>query len=119
MVASMRSRAGSHRSASAAEQARRLAKNITAAIAAGLHLFVMRAEYSKRNSGATERLRSHYSPMGIHHRTQVQFGTIQSLFLPQPWRILSARFWMEFVSLKGQLLLDNGRLEGSFFHRTV
>lgn len=26
---------------------------------------------------------------------------------------------MEFVSLKGQLLLDNGRLEGSFFHRTV
>jgi len=26
---------------------------------------------------------------------------------------------MEFKSLKGQLLLDNGRLEGSFFHRTV
>src|SRR6185503_9421490 len=26
---------------------------------------------------------------------------------------------MEFVSLKGQLLLDNGRLHGSFFHRTV
>lgn len=26
---------------------------------------------------------------------------------------------MEFVSLKGQLVLDNGRLEGSFFHRTV
>jgi putative transcriptional regulator len=26
---------------------------------------------------------------------------------------------MEFVSLKGQLLLDNGRLQGSFFHRTV
>ena len=26
---------------------------------------------------------------------------------------------MEFKSLKGQLLLDNGRLQGSFFHRTV
>jgi putative transcriptional regulator len=26
---------------------------------------------------------------------------------------------MEFTSLKGQLLLDNGRLGGSFFHRTV
>jgi putative transcriptional regulator len=26
---------------------------------------------------------------------------------------------MEFVSLKGRLLLDNGRLQGSFFHRTV
>jgi len=26
---------------------------------------------------------------------------------------------MSVVSLKGQLLLDNGRLEGSFFHRTV
>jgi putative transcriptional regulator len=26
---------------------------------------------------------------------------------------------MEFESLKGQLLLDNGRLHGSFFHRTV
>jgi putative transcriptional regulator len=26
---------------------------------------------------------------------------------------------MEFASLKGQLLLDNGRLQGSFFHRTV
>jgi putative transcriptional regulator len=26
---------------------------------------------------------------------------------------------MAFKSLKGQLLLDNGRLEGSFFHRTV
>jgi putative transcriptional regulator len=26
---------------------------------------------------------------------------------------------MEFVSLKGQLLLDNGGLQGSFFHRTV
>jgi len=26
---------------------------------------------------------------------------------------------MAFQSLKGQLLLDNGRLQGSFFHRTV
>jgi putative transcriptional regulator len=26
---------------------------------------------------------------------------------------------MAFKSLKGQLLLDNGRLQGSFFHRTV
>ena len=26
---------------------------------------------------------------------------------------------MEFKSLKGQLLLDNGRLQGSFFHRSV
>jgi putative transcriptional regulator len=26
---------------------------------------------------------------------------------------------MPFKSLKGQLLLDNGRLQGSFFHRTV
>jgi putative transcriptional regulator len=26
---------------------------------------------------------------------------------------------MGFDSLKGQLLLDNGRLQGSFFHRTV
>jgi putative transcriptional regulator len=26
---------------------------------------------------------------------------------------------MAFESLKGQLLLDNGRLQGSFFHRTV
>ena len=26
---------------------------------------------------------------------------------------------MEFVSLKGQLILDHGRLQGSFFHRTV
>ena len=26
---------------------------------------------------------------------------------------------MKFASLKGQLLLDNGRLQGSFFHRTV
>lgn len=26
---------------------------------------------------------------------------------------------MAFVSLKGQLLLDNGRLQGSFFHRSV
>ncbi len=26
---------------------------------------------------------------------------------------------MAFKSLKGQLLLDNGRLHGSFFHRTV
>jgi putative transcriptional regulator len=26
---------------------------------------------------------------------------------------------MDFKSLKGQLLLDNGRLQGSFFHRTV
>jgi putative transcriptional regulator len=27
--------------------------------------------------------------------------------------------FMAFKSLKGQLLLDNGRLQGSFFHRTV
>ena len=26
---------------------------------------------------------------------------------------------MEYKSLKGQLLLDNGKLQGSFFHRTV
>lgn len=30
-----------------------------------------------------------------------------------------AEVFMEFDSLKGQLLLDNGRLHGSFFHRTV
>jgi len=31
----------------------------------------------------------------------------------------TAEVFMAFASLKGQLLLDNGRLQGSFFHRTV
>lgn len=32
---------------------------------------------------------------------------------------IGAKISMAFKSLKGQLLLDNGRLHGSFFHRTV
>src|SRR5687767_3025904 len=43
----------------------------------------------------------------------------RSLSGPQVWRIIQNEVGMAFKSLKGQLLLDNGRLNGSFFHRTV
>src|ERR1041384_6291148 len=61
------------------------------------------------------------SPVSMSTNTNLFFmrQSVNEFCTPASLAHNTAEVRMAFQSLKGQLLLDNGRLQGSFFHRTV